>query len=316
MKTTIDNNTVLSRSIGEIEKLCKFNGEEVVSLPNMTGEESAKLGVYLIERGDNAITHGAHVIARHVSSLKKEDDVRAFKTQVRAEFAQLFVERALKLTFASDAVKELETAKAKANKAGDTNAELAANTAIMALVKAESDTAKKKGEKKYDNVFQRVRAAVWLASSAPDVKIPLDNVQKMLAPLEDKTHVAHAACVQLVKDKGAAVTQGDITKAIDGAKEAAEKKAAESAPKMTTDQVREQSVRNNYMILQSRITAALLAWDELCKAGVKPETIRATAMDSGDPSKGSIRGSVLSLAQLAGLEVNASAVPVNEKGKA
>lgn len=314
MKQVIDNNTILSRSIGEIEKLCKFNGEEVVSLPNMTGEESAKLGVYLIERGDNAITHGAHVIARHVSSLKKEDDVKAFKTQVRAEFAQLFVERALKLTFASDAVKELETTKAKANKAGDTNAELAANTAIMALVKAESDTAKKKGEKKYDNVFQRVRVACFSAASG--INMSLDSGQKAIAALEDKTHVAHAAVEKLFRDKGKSVTQAEVVKTMDAAKEAAEKKAADSAPKMTTDQVREQTVRNNYSILQSRLVAALLAWNALLEAGVKPETIRATLMDAKDPSKGSIRGSVLSLAQLAQLEVNASAVSVNEKGKA
>lgn len=314
MKTTIDNNTVLSRSIGEIEKLCKFNGEEVVSLPVMTGEESAKLGVYLIERGDNAITHGAHVIARHVSSLKKEDDVKAFKTQVRTEFAQLFVERALKLTFASDAVKELETAKAKANKAGDTNAELAANTAIMALVKAESDTAKKKGEKKYDNVFQRVRTSCFSATSGIDMS--LDAGQKGIAALEDKTHVAHDAVTKLFREKGKSVTQAEVVKTMDAAKEAAEKKAADAAPKMSAEQVREQTVRNNYSILQSRLVAALLAWNALLEAGVKPETIRATAMDAKDPSKGSIRGSVLSLAQLAGLEVNASAVPVNEKGKA
>lgn len=301
--TTTIEPAISTRNLASLESLCVFRGETVETMGDMNNQEAAMLSASLIVRGENTKAHGVFVAAKRLSTFKDSKDVESFREAIRGELRQIGIasalEDALRITYKSD--------KQKAD-------------ALEKVKQQAIDTA----NKRFDNLGQTFRAAQWMLENGKKVadSVSVFTVQQANAYLEAPSEKAtnkgekeavRKAVLPLLAKPG--TSQGAIKAAVSKAKEDYAKSNAPAEVKKTVEEVKAAHIANNYDIVKGKLVLLLNAWNALLEAGVKPETIRATLMDAKDPSKGSIRGSVLSLAQLAQLEVNASAVSVNEKGK-
>lgn len=286
---TIENNTQqTARPVTSLLAAYDFKGERMTKA-NMDAspEESIRVGVALVNEGEQSKARGVYVIAGAAANCKTAEEAKSFMAALKAELVNTAVERALALL----PVNAKDGTKLAAKEAATTEA-----------------------AKRYDNLGQAIRAAKWVLANPGKVAdsvsvftvaqlnaytdlpaLPADASDAKKAEHAEKAKIAKAVVPLLAKG----VTLAGAKEAVSKAKEEISK--AKEVPDNRSEEQKARDARTSEVrALVRKIALAREEWERLVAAGVPVAELRAELVNPADKSKGTVADEAAILAKLAG----------------
>lgn len=269
----------IARAVDTLERLMTFRGERIESQPKMTTEESVRLGVAMINRGEESKARGVIVLADKARSFATADDVKSFFGDIKSELINEAKHSALS---------HLPLGLSDADR------------------KSAEGAAEETASKRFDNLRQAVNTARWMLTNpdkvADGVSVYTVVQAKRFLALPDAKDTDTQAIREIVLPMLASptTTQGAIKRAI--ATKALELKTAKAPIDDRSDEKKaEDAIQSQKNSLCNKVCALLTDWENLLTKGVSPDAIRCEPIAALDKSKGTIASNIATLAKLAGV---------------
>lgn len=246
------------RPVNALVNLYTFKGESLAKAGDCTTAEAIRLGVYLVNSGEETKARGVFVLAEKARSMPDAESLDAFRSALKSELINEAKEKAVRLL--GDA-KPAQLEKAKAS--------------------AEAEAIKR-----FDNLGQTLRAARWMLDNPGKVadSVSVFTVQQvnayLEAPKEGATGAAEKekvrkAILPLLNKPG--TSQTAIKAAVAKAKDEVEKA---KAPVDTRSEAQKKSDAQTACIahLKARVELITKDIDSLVADGVKITDIRSAEL--------------------------------------
>lgn len=293
-------------NINSIINKVTFDGERVAKMNGVSEAEAIRLGVHLIDTGEQSRAKGVFVLAEKIKPMN-EKDAKAFRDAIKYELASEAKARAMQILPSDDDV-QAATLRSLPAGAGEADKIKAVSLALASEAKRREEVktlAAESAATRFRNLQSGFDAAIWMLTH-PELVANSTSVwtvvqagkarEALPANPTPEEKAKHAAVLPLL---ASGASQAEVKKAVAAAKESA--KPAAPVETRTPEQIKEDGRQGELMAINRRLHGIFADWERLVSSGTKPEELRGEPKDRSKPGKDTTKDIMGILAKLAGV---------------